>query len=391
MFAGLTENYESEGVDRETLDMPENQNKLIDEICNVNENVIVVLSNGSPILMPWKDKVKGILAGYIGGEAGGKAVVDCILGNVNPNGKLAETYPNKLEDTSCFNNYPGNEITVEYKESVYVGYKYYDKVGKDVLFPFGFGLSYTEFEYFDLKVNIENEKVDIRFKIKNVGDVAGKEIAQIYVKKADSVVFRPDKELRDFAKVDLNPGEEKDVHIVLDRECFEYYDIENDRWQVEAGEYEILVGKSSRNIVLNDKVVINSDDVCVKKEFCEKYYTGDVQNVTDEEFEKLIGRKLPDKVLKIEDITAENTLEQIKNTAIGKVIYDNQIEKMNRLLREQNVNKATKVMMDLQKPLKKFYEKKSSKITKEMVDELIAMAKKGEFSENNAFVKEYLK
>ena len=391
VFAGLTENYESEGVDRENLDMPENQNKLIDEICNVNENVIVVLSNGSPILMPWKDKVKGILAGYIGGEAGGKAVANCILGNVKPSGKLAETYPNKLEDTSCFNNYPGNEITVEYKESVYVGYKYYDKVGKDVLFPFGFGLSYTEFEYFDLQVNIENEKVDIRFKIKNVGDVAGKEIAQIYVKKADSVVFRPDKELRDFAKVDLNPGEEKDVHIVLDRDCFEYYDIENDRWQVEAGEYEILVGKSSRNIVLNDKVVINSDDVCVKKEFCEKYCTGDVQNVTDEEFEKLIGRKLPDKVLKIEDITAENTLEQIKNTAIGKVIYDNQIEKMNRLLREQNVNKATKVMMDLQKPLKKFYEKKSSKITKEMVDELIAMAKKSEFSENNEFVKEYLK
>lgn len=391
VFAGLTENYESEGVDRETLDMPDNQNKLIDEICNVNENVIVVLSNGSPILMPWKDKVKGILAGYIGGEAGGKAVVDCILGNVNPSGKLAETYPNKLEDTSCFNNYPGNEITVEYKESVYVGYKYYDKVGKDVLFPFGFGLSYTEFEYSDLKVNIENEKVDIRFKIKNVGDVAGKEIAQIYVKKADSAAFRPDKELRDFAKVDLNPGEEKDVHIVLDRAGFEYYDIENDRWQVEAGEYEILVGKSSRNIVLNDKIVINSDDVCVKKEFCEKYYTGDVQNITDEEFEKLIGRKLPDKVLKIKDITAENTLEQIKNTAIGKVIYDNQLEKMNRLLREQNVNKATKVMMDLQKPLKKFYEKKSSKITKEMVDELIAMAKKGELSEDNAFVKEYLK
>lgn len=391
VFAGLTENYESEGVDRETLDMPENQNKLIDEICSVNEKVIVVLSNGSPILMPWKDKVKGILAGYIGGEAGGKAVVDCILGNVNPSGKLAETYPNKLEDTSCFNNYPGNEITVEYKESVYVGYKYYDKVGKDVLFPFGFGLSYTEFEYSDLKVNIENEKVNIRFKIKNVGDVAGKEIAQIYVKKVDSAVFRPDKELRDFAKVDLNPGEEKDVHIVLDIACFEYYDIENDRWQVESGEYEILVGKSSRNIVLNDKIVINSDDVCVKKEFFEKYYTGDVQNITDEEFEKLIGRKLPDKVLKIEDITAENTLEQIKNTAIGKVIYDNQMEKMNRLLREQNVNKATKVMMDLQKPLKKFYEKKSSKITKEMVDELIAMAKKDEFSENNAFVKEYLK
>lgn len=391
VFAGLTENYESEGVDRVGLDIPANQNKLIEEVCKANDNVIVVLANGSPVLMPWKDGVKAIVAGYIGGEAGGKAVVDCILGKVNPSGKLAESYPICLEDTSCFKNYPGNELTVEYKESIFVGYKFYDKVGKDVLFPFGFGLSYTEFEYSDLNVCIQDDSVIVRFKIKNVGSIAGKEVAQVYVKKADSAVFRPEKELRNFVKVKLTPDEVKEVRICLNRGCFEYFDIGNDRWQVEAGKYEILIGKSSRDIVLSESVVIDSKDICSKMDISEKYWNGDVQDVSDEEFEKLLGRRLPDKVLKIEDITVENTLEQIKNTVVGKVIYDNQIDKMNKLLLEQNVNKATKVMMDLQKPLKKFYEKKNSKITKEMVDELIDMAKKNETSEGCAFVKEYLK
>ena len=391
VFAGLTENYESEGVDRVGLDIPANQNKLIEEVCKANDNVIVVLANGSPVLMPWKDSVKAIVAGYIGGEAGGKAVVDCILGKVNPSGKLAESYPICLEDTSCFKNYPGNELTVEYKESIFVGYKFYDKVGKGVLFPFGFGLSYTEFEYSDLNVCIQDDSVIVRFKIKNVGSIAGKEVAQVYVKKADSAVFRPEKELRDFVKVKLTPDEVKEVRICLNRGCFEYFDIGNDRWQVEAGKYEILIGKSSRDIVLSESVVIDSKDICSKMDISEKYWNGDVQDVSDEEFEKLLGRRLPDKVLKIEDITVENTLEQIKNTVVGKVIYDNQIDKMNKLLLEQNVNKATKVMMDLQKPLKKFYEKKNSKITKEMVDELIDMAKKNETSEGCAFVKEYLK
>ena len=260
-----------------------------------------------------------------------------------------------------------------------------------MLFPFGFGLSYTVFKYSDLEVCNENEKIVVRFKIKNAGSVVGKEIAQIYIKKADSVVFRPEKELRDFVKVELAPGEVKEACVCLDKNCFEYFDIENDRWQVEAGEYEILIGKSSKDIVLSDSVVIDSEDVCSKMEIPEKYWTGNVQDVSDEDFEKLFGRKLPDKVLKIENITAENTLEQIKNTAVGKVIYDYQIEKMNRLFLEQNVNKATKVMMDLQKPLKKFYEKKSSKITKEMVDELIDIAKKNKNFKECTFVKEYLK
>ena len=281
VFAGLTENYESEGVDRASLNMPANQNKLIEEVCKANDNVIVVLANGSPVLMPWKDSVKAIVAGYIGGEAGGKAVVDCILGKVNPSGKLAESYPICLEDTSCFKNYPGNELTVEYKESIFVGYKFYDKVGKDVLFPFGFGLSYTEFEYSDLNVCIQDDSVIVRFKIKNVGSIAGKEVAQVYVKKNDSAVFRPEKELRDFVKVKLTPDEVKEVRIFLNRGCFEYFDIGNDRWQVEAGKYEILIGKSSRDIVLSGSVVIDSKDICSKMDISEKYWNGDVQDVSD--------------------------------------------------------------------------------------------------------------
>lgn len=391
IFAGLTENYESEGVDRNNLEIPQNQNLLIDEICKVNQNVVIVLSNGSPIEMPWKDKVKGIITGYIGGESGGKAIVNCILGKVNPSGKLAETYPMKLEDTPCFNNYPGNEITVEYKESIYVGYRYYDKNKVQVLYPFGFGLSYTKFDYSDIKIEKGNNKIKINFKIKNTGNFKGKEIAQVYVGKKESKIFRPEKELKAFEKIELNPNEEKEINIELDKTSFEYFDTNAQKWQIEAGTYDIKIGKSSQDIVLQGEITIDSNDEVSINKISEKYYTGDIQNITDQEFEKLICKKLPNKILNLENINEENTLEQIKNTKIGKIIYENQMEKMNKLLEEQNVNKATKVMMDLQKPLKKFYEKKSSKFTKEMVDELIRIAKNNELPENNEFVDEYLK
>lgn len=391
IFAGLTENYESEGVDRKNLNIPKNQNILIDEICNINKNVIVVLSNGSPVLMPWKDKVKAIITGYIGGEGGGKAIVNCLIGKVNPSGKLAETYPMKLEDTPCFKNYPGSELTVEYKESIYVGYRYYDKKGCEVLFPFGFGLSYTEFQYSDLNIIFEKEKINISFKIKNIGKYKGKEIAQIYVSKENSGVFRPLKELKGFEKVELNPEEEKTINTSINQNSLKYFDIQKNKWILENGTYNILIGKSSTDIILSEKVYINSKDEISKNKFADKYYIGDIQNISDEEFEQLIGKKLPNRKLILEQINEENTLEQLKNTKIGKIIYDNQMSKMKKLLKEQNVNKATKVMMDLQKPLKKFYEKKNSKITKKMVDELIEIAKNNKEPLENEFVKEYLK
>jgi len=367
LFLGLTENYESEGMDRTNLEIPKNQIKLIESIYSVNQNIIVVLSNGAPITMEWKDKAKAIITGYLGGESGAKAMVNCILGKVNPSGKLAETYPIKLEDTPCFNNFPGTEVSVEYKEAIYVGYRYYDKNNIKVLYPFGYGLSYTTFEYSNL--NVKNNIVS--FKIKNTGKVKGKEIAQVYVSQCNPTIFKPLKELKGFAKVELEPDEEKEVNITLDDSAFQYYNVQNKKWEIESGEYKILVGKSCESIELECKIHIDSKDEKPEADFPKVYGSGKVQNVTDEDFEKLLGQKIPDRYIKLEEISEDNTLEQIKNTKVGKIIYENQIQKMNRLLQEQNVNKATKVMMDMQKPLKKFYEKKSSKYTKEMIDELI--------------------
>ena len=387
LFLGLTENYESEGMDRTNLEIPKNQIKLIESIYSVNKNIIVVLSNGAPITMEWKDKAKAIITGYLGGESGAKAMVNCILGKVNPSGKLAETYPIKLEDSPCFNNFPGTEVSVEYKEAIYVGYRYYDKNNIKVLYPFGYGLSYTTFEYSNL--NIENNIVS--FRIKNTGKVKGKEIAQVYVSQCNPTIFKPLKELKGFEKVELEPDEEKEVNIILDDSAFQYYNVQNKKWEIESGEYKILVGKSCESIELECKIHIDSKDEKPEADFPEVYRNGKIQNVTDEDFEKLLGQKIPDRYIKLEDISEENTLEQIKNTKVGKVIYENQIQKMNKLLQEQNVNKATKVMMDMQKPLKKFYEKKSSKYTKEMVDELINIAKNDLDYKECKFANEYLK
>lgn len=387
LFLGLTENYESEGMDRTNLEIPKNQIKLIESIYNVNQNIIVVLSNGAPITMKWKDKAKAIITGYLGGESGAKAMFNCILGKVNPSGKLSETYPIKLEDTPCFNNFPGTEISVEYKESIYVGYRYYNKNNIKVLYPFGYGLSYTTFEYSNL--NVKNNVVS--FKIKNTGKVKGKEIAQVYVSQCNPTIFKPLKELKGFEKVELEPDEEKEVNITLDDSAFQYYNVQNKKWEIESGEYKILVGKSCESIELECKMHIDSKDEKPEADFPDVYRSGKVQNVTDKDFEKLLGQKIPDRYIKLEDISEDNTLEQIKNTKVGKVIYENQIQKMNRLLQEQNVNKATKVMMDMQKPLKKFYEKKSSKYTKEMVDELINIAKNDLDYKECKFINEYLK
>ena len=388
IFAGLTENYESEGMDRNGLDLPKNQNELIEEICNVNKNVIVVLANGSPILMPWKNKVKAIITGYLGGEAGARAMVNCLIGKVNPSGKLAETYPIKLEDTPCYRNFPGTEVSVEYKESIYVGYRYYDKNNIKVLFPFGYGLSYTNFEYSKLCVK-QNDDIEISFKIKNVGKLKGKEVAEIYIQNENTSIFKPKKELKSFEKVELEPNEEKDIVIKLKKEDFSYYNIETKQWEIEEGMYKILIGKSVDNIVLEEKVILKSKCNKFKIKYPKCYETGDVQDVTDEDFEQLLGEKIPNRYIEIKDITEDNTIEQIKNTKVGNVIYTNQIEKMNKLLEEQNVNKATKVMMDMQKPLKKFYEKKESKFTKEIIEELINIAKNDLEYENCKFLKLY--
>jgi beta-glucosidase len=279
IFAGLPERYESEGYDRPHMKMPENHNRLINEIAKIHENVIVVLSNGSPVEMPWIDKVKGILETYLGGQAWGGAVADILFGVISPCGKLAETFPKKLSDNPSYLNFPGEDDRVEYREGIFIGYRYYDKKEMEVLFPFGYGLSYTTFEYSDLildkKEITDNETLRVRVKVKNTGNYPAKEIIQLYVRDVQSSVIRPEKELKGFEKVFLNPGEEKEIEFILDKKAFAYYNIDIKDWYVETGEFEILIGKSSRDIVLKDTVFVKST-VEIKKKYHRNSTIGDI-------------------------------------------------------------------------------------------------------------------
>ena len=273
IFAGLPDAFESEGFDRKHMSMPDCQNELIEKVAAVQPNTIVVLHNGSPVEMPWVNQVKGIVEAYLGGQAVGGAVCDILFGKVNPSAKLPETFPLKLEDNPSYLSYFGEGDVVEYREGIFVGYRYYDKKKMDVLFPFGYGLSYTTFEYSDLKVDKESMKdtdaMTVSVNIKNTGNMAGKEVVQLYVADKESTVIRPVKELRDFAKVELAPGETKTVTFTLDKRAFAYYSVKIHDWHVETGEFDILIGKSSRDIVLSKTVTVEST---VKLPF---YYTTD--------------------------------------------------------------------------------------------------------------------
>jgi beta-glucosidase len=262
IFAGLPDSYESEGFDRVHMQIPEGHRALIEAVAKVQKNVVVVLSNGSPIEMPWLPEVKGLIEGYLGGQAFGGAVADLLFGIANPCGKLAETFPQKLKDNPYFLNFPGEANKVEYREGIFVGYRYYDTTEREPLFPFGYGLSYTNFEYSDIKSDkssiTDNEILTVSMKVKNTGVLAGKEIVQLYVRDVESSVIRPEKELKGFEKVELQPGEEKIVTFTLNKRSFAYYNTDIKDWCVESGDFEILIGKSSRNIVLSETVNVQS-------------------------------------------------------------------------------------------------------------------------------------
>ncbi|MGG4553362.1 glycoside hydrolase family 3 C-terminal domain-containing protein [Paenibacillus humicus] len=262
MFIGLPDRYESEGYDREHLSIPQNQIALIEAVASVQPNLVAVLSNGAPIEMPWLPKVKAVLEGYLGGQALGGAIASLLFGDANPSGKLAETFPMKLSDNPSYLNFPGDGDKVEYKEGIFVGYRYYDAKEIEPLFPFGHGLSYTEFSYRDMSISakeiVDSDTVKISVFVKNTGKTAGKEIVQLYVRDIQSSVTRPEKELKGFEKISLKPGEEKKVTFTLDKRSFAYYNVELKDWHVETGEFEILIGKSSREIVLRDTLLVRS-------------------------------------------------------------------------------------------------------------------------------------
>lgn len=268
IFAGLPDSFESEGFDRTHLNMPANQNELIARISEVQPNVVVVLHSGSPIAMPWLDKVAGVLQMYLAGQASGGAAVNLLFGDATPCGKLAETFPLHLEDNPSYLNFPGNRKKVCYQEGVFIGYRYYDKKKMDVLFPFGYGLSYTDFTYSNMKVTVngknatdvdvikETDEIVVSADITNTGNCDGAEIVQLYIKNPVVYEIRPEKELRDFAKVFLKAGETKTVTFTLNARAFSYYETRIHDWYAESGDYEILLASSSRDIRLQYTVSI---------------------------------------------------------------------------------------------------------------------------------------
>lgn len=268
IFAGLPDNFESEGYDRTHMRMPQCQITLIEEIAKVQPNTIIVLHNGAPVEMPWIDKVKAVVEVYLGGQAVGGATVNVLYGNTNPSGHLAETFPLRVQDTPCYLTYGGEHDRSVYSEGVFVGYRYYTSKDMNVLFPFGHGLSYTTFSYDNLTVERErireSEKLRVSVDVTNTGERFGKEVIQLYVAPKGGTVIRPVRELRAFDKIGLAPGETKTVTFLLNGRAYAYWSTEIHGWHVESGEYEIQIGKNAQDIVLSKTVYVESEHMIPK-------------------------------------------------------------------------------------------------------------------------------
>ncbi|HWT27322.1 MAG TPA: glycoside hydrolase family 3 C-terminal domain-containing protein, partial [Mobilitalea sp.] len=341
IFAGLPEGYESEGFDRKDMSLPANQNHLIEAVVSVNPNVAVILSGGAPMELPWADKVKGILLMYLGGEGSGMAAANLILGEAVPSGKLAETWPDKLSDTPAYRYFPGGSAAVEYREGIYVGYRYYDKAGKHVRYPFGHGLSYASFLYSNLFIDKNwaeyRDEVTVSFDITNTSKVTAKETAMIWVSHKNDKVFLPVKELKEFVKIELQPGECKHVTTLLDTGSFGFYNTKISDWSCESGEYKILVGRSAHDICLQSFVYIHSPELSQPdyRESAPTYYHLPKEEfvVTDNEFKAIYGSELPPMNIMGRPYNASNTVMDVSHTLMGKLLL--------KIINDM-VNKSTK-------------------------------------------------
>jgi len=262
LFIGLPDNFESEGYDRKHLNLPNCQNELVEKILEVQKQVVVVLHNGAPVIMPWKDEVNGIIEAYLGGEAVGSATVEVLTGKKNPCGRLAETFPNRLEDTPCYLTYGKGFDNADYSEGVFVGYRHYTSRKIDTAFPFGYGLSYTTFEYSGLETDrkemSDKETVNVSVKVKNTGNRSGKTVVQLYIEAPQTELVRPVRELRGFEKIFLEAGEEKTVTFSLDERVFAYWNTAIHDWHTEEGIYEIMIGENADKMCLSEEITVHS-------------------------------------------------------------------------------------------------------------------------------------
>ena len=295
---GLDEIAESEGLDRSNLRLAQNQVDLLQAVAAVNPKIVVVLYSGSVVETPWLDNCQALLYAALGGQAGAGAVADALTGKVNPCGKLAETWPLAYADVPSAADFATRRKTVEYREGLYIGYRYFTTAEKAVRFPFGYGMSYTTFAYSDMAADEQG----VSLTVTNTGSVAGTEIVQLYVAKKNSELFRPAKELKGFARVTLAPGEKQRITIMLDDKAFRFWNVKANRWEIEGGEYELLVGASVEDIRLCEKISVHGTATVHPYEDrdLDCYYKGDVLHVSDADFEKLLGHPIPNGKTKID-------------------------------------------------------------------------------------------
>ena len=326
VVAGLPDSYESEGYDRTHMRIPENQNALIRALAEVNRNLIVLLYNGSPVEMPWVNLAKGLIEGYLGGQNLGTANRAVLFGDVNPSGRLPETFPIRLEDTPCYLSYGGEGNTAVYAEGVFVGYRYYDRKKMNVLFPFGYGLSYTTFAYSHLKLSSDKirdtDTLTVTVDVTNTGKVAGKEVVQLYVADRESSVFRPLRELKGFEKIELVPGETKTVAFKLDKRSFAYWNVRFHDWHVESGLFDIEIGRSSRDIVLSAPVEVVST-VRVPVHYDEDSIVMDI--MADPKGAEILGKAMAE----MKDVFAGEEKENTTEAAAEAITEDMNLAMMN--------------------------------------------------------------
>ncbi len=358
LFAGLPDRDEAEGFDRDTMRMPENHVRLIEAISKVNDHLVVILFGGAPMELPWAEKVQAILLMYLGGQACGGACADLLLGKVNPSGKLAESWPLRLEDNPSYGNFPGYPMTAEYREGLFVGYRYYDSAKKTVRYPFGYGLSYTQFEYSNLLLNTNRldttDQLTINFQVKNSGTVIGKEIIQLYVSCRNPVLLHPEQELKGFDKVTLEPGESCEVKFTLAAKDLGFYDTKTSSWQVENGDYEIRVGASSRDIRLKSTLEIEgnqSNPLPDLHSLTPGYFNLENGiNISDVEFDTLIGRPIPPRTrLKDTPHSVNSTISDIQDKWVGRLLLkyvQKQIDAMSKDNADLKIM-AEKMLMDM--------------------------------------------
>ena len=295
---GLDEIAESEGLDRSNLRLAQNQVELLQAVKAVNPKIVVVLYSGSVVETPWLDNCQALLYAALGGQAGAGAVADALTGKVNPCGKLAETWPLTYADVPSAADFATRRKTVEYREGLYIGYRYFTTAEKAVRFPFGYGMSYTTFAYSDMAADEQG----VSLTVTNTGSVAGTEIVQLYISKKDGQIFRPARELKGFARVTLAPGEKQRITIALDDKAFRFWNVKADRWEIEGGAYELLVGASVEDVRLCEEISVQGTATVHPYEDVDLgcYYKGDVLSVSDADFEKLLGHPIPDGKTKID-------------------------------------------------------------------------------------------